>query len=42
MSNIPLTQPIGPVIAIRDLSFRWRANQAPVLTLETLEIRPGR
>ena len=41
MSTDPLTQSDGPAITIRDLSFRWRADRPPVLTLDTLEIKPG-
>ena len=41
LSTDALTAPAGPVIAIRDLAFRWRADRPPVLTLDRLEIRPG-
>jgi putative ABC transport system ATP-binding protein len=41
MSTGTLTQTDGPVIAIHDLTFRWRGDLPPVLTLDTLEIKPG-
>jgi putative ABC transport system ATP-binding protein len=40
--SIDLLMPTeAPAIAIRDLAFRWRADRPPVLTLDTLEIKPG-
>jgi putative ABC transport system ATP-binding protein len=36
-----MTQPDGPVIAIRDLAFRWRPDQPAVLTIDALDIQPG-
>jgi putative ABC transport system ATP-binding protein len=41
MNAAPATPSAGPAIAIRDLAFRWRTDQPPVLTIDALDIQPG-
>lgn len=41
MSTDDPAQSAGTAIAIRDLTFRWRADQPPVLAIDALDIQPG-